>query len=85
MGDSSDRVSLSSSDGTEIESWNFPKTRPDDFLGEISHLEDLLADPARPSSLDLEHGTAVMEVALAAMASSDSGSPTNVESLRDSA
>ena len=83
MGDSSDRVSLLSSDGTEIESWDFPKTRPDDFRGEISHLEDLLADPTRPSSLDLEHGTAVMEVALAAMASSASGSPISVKSLWD--
>lgn len=85
MGDSSDRVSLSSSDGTEIESWDFPKTRPDDFLGEISHLEDLLAHPSNASSLDLEHGIAVMEVALAAIASSASGLPADVESLRDRA
>ena len=85
MGDSSDHVSLSSADGKKIESWDFPKTRPDDFFGEISHLEDLLAHPASASSLDLEHGIAVMEVALAAMASSASGVSANVESLRDSA
>lgn len=78
MGDSSDRVSLLSRDGDKVESWDFPKTRPDDFLGEISHLKDLLAEPSRESSLDLEHGIAVMEIALAAMESSASGAPAEV-------
>lgn len=85
MGDSSDRVSLLSRDGEEVESWDFPKTRPDDFLGEISHLKDLLAEPSGQSSLDLEHGIAVMEIALAAMESSASGAPAEVLSVTGNA
>jgi len=81
MGDSSDAVSLFAADGTVMETWDFPKTRPDDFRGEISHLEDLLQNPDLPSSLGLAQGLAVMEVALAAMESSDSGSVARVSKL----
>lgn len=81
MGDSSDKVTLESPAGEELESWDFPKTRPDDFLGEISHLEHLLNNPNDPSSLDLEHGVAVMEIALAAMASSGSEGASTVKHL----
>lgn len=82
MGDSSDSVSLIKSNGVPDENWAFPKTRPDDFIGEISHLEDLLREPGLPSSLDLNHGVEVMEVALAAIDSSRSKSVVPVSSLR---
>ena len=81
MGDSSDSVTLVSADGTQKNHWDFPKTRPDDFLGEITHLGDLLEKPEQPSSLDLEHGLSVMEVALAAMESSAVGTTASVSSL----
>jgi predicted dehydrogenase len=85
MGDSSDTVTLFAAAGTKKETWDFPKTRPDDFRGEISHLDDLLQNPGLPSSLDLAQGLAVMEVALAAMESSDSGSAAKVSKLRATA
>ena len=81
MGDSRDTVSLHKADGSERKNWDFPKTRPDDFLGEISHLEDLLAEPDRPSTLDLHAGLAVMEVAVAAIKSSESASTEHVETF----
>jgi len=70
MGDDSDSVLRLTPDGAPMSRWDFPKTRPDDFAGEIEHLGDLLADPAMASSLDLSHGLHVMEVALAAFESS---------------
>ena len=81
MGDSQDTVSTFTPDGREQESWDFPKTRPDDFLGEISHLEALLADPSRSSSIDLQAGISVMKIAFAALKSSESGSPADIATL----
>jgi len=81
MGDSSDSVTLLATDGTQKNHWDFPKKRPDDFLGEITHLGHLLEKPEQPSSLDLESGLRVMEVALAAMESSAVGATASVSSL----
>jgi len=81
MGDSRDSVLLLAADGSERQRWDFPKTRPDDFLGEISHLGDLLLELSLPSSLDLAQGLAVIEVALAAMESSAAGSTAQVSRL----
>ena len=81
MGDSNDAVTLVAADGTIKNHWDFPKKRPDDFSGEITHLGDLLRSPEQPSSLDLEHGLRVMEVALAAMESSAVGTTSSVSHL----
>jgi len=78
MGDSSDHVIHRSPDGKIIESWDFPKTRPDDFLGELSHLQDIWGHPNQPSPIDISHGVAVMDVILAAFESSRSGKPESV-------
>ena len=85
MGDSSDSVTLLAKDGSTKRCWDFPKTRPDDFAGEISHLEDLLAEPDQPSALDLREGLAVMEIVLAGLESSKSGSTERVASIGTSA
>lgn len=82
MGDSKDTVSLVGANGDGKETWEFPKTRPDDFLGEILHLGDLIQSPNLESSLDLDHGVEVMEVALAAIDSSESQSSVPIKRLR---
>lgn len=81
MGEVGDWVTLLTPDGTQMNHWDFPKNRPDDFLGEISHLGDLLESPSSPSLIDFEGGLHVMEVALAAMASSRTGAKVSVVSL----
>jgi predicted dehydrogenase len=81
MGDSSDTVSLLAANGNEEETWEFSKTRPDDFRGEISHLDDLIQSPDLGSSLHLDHGVEVMEIALAAIDSSQSQSHVPITRL----
>jgi len=49
------------------------KTRPDDFRGEIAHIEDVVKDPSLPSPLDLETGIDTMKVIVAALESSRQG------------
>ncbi len=78
MGDSSDRVEHRSTDGDVIEAWNFPKTRPDDFIGELVHLHSVWENPGTQSPIDLSHGVAVMDVILAAFESSQSGASASV-------
>lgn len=78
MGDSSDRVEHRSTDGDVIEAWDFPKTRPDDFIGELEHLHSVWANPGMESPIDLSHGVAVMDVILAAFESSQSGAAASV-------
>ena len=55
------------------------KTRPDDFRGEIDHIADLFADPARPSPLDLASGLATMCVIKAALESARTGRRVEVD------
>lgn len=57
----------------------FPKTRPDDFLGEITHIGQLLADPRLESPIDLEVGIATMRVIDAAVRSSREGRRMRVD------
>ena len=79
MGDSSDSVRLEMNESESIETWDFPKTRPDDFRGEIEHLGILLAQPSLVSSLDLTAGLQVMEVALAAFESAETGKSVDIK------
>lgn len=78
MADSEDKVSILTPDGSEKTTWTFPKIRPDDFRGEISHLGDLLQDPGMESPLDLNHGVEVLEVAVAAFESSRSDTAVSI-------
>ena len=73
MGDSSDRVEHRSPDGELVEGWDFPKTRPDDFIGELEHLRSMWESPEAVSPIGLLQGLAVMDVILAAFESSNSG------------
>ena len=73
MGDSSDRVEHRTTDGDVIDAWDFPKTRPDDFIGELGHLRSVWENPGMESPIDLTHGVAVMDVIFAALESSHSG------------
>jgi predicted dehydrogenase len=73
MGDSSDRVEHRSTTGELIEGWDFPKVRPDDFIGELEHLRSVWEDPTSESPIGLSEGLAVMDVILAAFESSRSG------------
>lgn len=82
MGSDSDSVTHRATSGELIESWNYPKTRPDDFEGEIAHLGELLANPTLESTLDLSHGLHVMEVALAAFESSATNRAISLETLK---
>jgi predicted dehydrogenase len=43
-----------------------PKTRPQEFVRELDHLEALLQNPTLPSPLDLSHGLAVIRLLIAA-------------------
>lgn len=79
MGDSSDRVELRSTRGELIEAWDFPKTRPDDFIGELEHLRSVWENPTSESRIGLPEGIAVMDVILAAFESSRSGAPQAVK------
>lgn len=72
MGDSSDRVEHRSLDGELVEGWDFPKTRPDDFIGELEHLRSVWESPTSESPIGLPEGIAVMDVILAAFESSRS-------------
>lgn len=78
MGDSADRVEHRSPAGDVIEAWDFPKTRPDDFIGELEHLRSVWEDPTTESPIDLSRGLGVMDVILAAFDSSQSGAPEPV-------
>jgi predicted dehydrogenase len=65
----SDAVFVSDSSG-EIHTSLFPKSRPDDFAGEIDHLGSLLEDPTQDSPISLRRGIETMLVIAAAYKSS---------------
>jgi predicted dehydrogenase len=79
MGDSSDRVEHRSTSGELIEAWDFPKTRPDDFIGELEHLRSVWENPTSESPIGLPEGLAVMDLILAAFESSGSGASEAVK------
>ena len=78
MGDAEDVVTLERFGSLSPQAWRFPKTRPDDFLPEIRHIGEILGNPVIPSPIDLEAGSSVMKVALAALESSETGQPSVV-------
>jgi predicted dehydrogenase len=78
MGDSSDRVEHRSPGGELVEGWDFPKTRHDDFIGELEHLRSVWENPTSESPIGLGEGLAVMDVILAAFESSQSGASASV-------
>lgn len=82
MGDSSDRVEHRSTGGDLVEAWDFPKTRPDDFIGELEHVQTVWENPTSESPIGLAGGLAVMDVILAAFESSRSGGSESVK-VRD--
>ncbi len=75
---SHDLVRLVRHDGKTLEQ-RVAKTRPDDFRGEIAHLEDVIADPSLPSPLDLSTGIETMKVIVAALESSRAGRLVRIE------
>ena len=79
MGDSSDRVEHRSTSGELIEAWDFPKTRPDDFIGELEHLKSVWENPKSESPIGLSEGLVVMDVILASFESSRSGASEAVK------
>ncbi len=52
--------------GGTVEELLFPKTRPDDFKGEIDHIEDLLTKQTVESPISIERGLETMLVLAAA-------------------
>ncbi len=65
-------------DGSELEE-RVKKTRPDDFRGELEHIDQLLRNPAEESPIDLAAGLATMQVIVAALASAREGRVMRVE------
>ncbi len=65
-------------DGDKREEW-VNKTRPDDFRGELEHVDRLLREPELPSPIDLEAGMATMQVLVAALISAREGRVVRVE------
>ena len=49
------------------------RTRPDDFRGELEHMDGLLSEPKSPSPIDLEAGLETMRVIVAALRSAREG------------
>jgi predicted dehydrogenase len=64
------RLVLHDRDGREA---RLPKTRPDDFRGEVAHLGELLLDRAQASPIGLDEGLDTMRVIAAALASARGG------------
>ena len=67
-----DLVRLVRHDGTVREE-RVRKTRPDDFRGELEHMDQLLAQPDLASPIDLAAGMETMQVIVAALESGRSG------------
>jgi predicted dehydrogenase len=64
-----DALKIVSTSG-EVKEQLFPKKRPDDFVGEIEHLSDLLDKPEQESPISLTRGIETMLVIAAAYQSS---------------
>ena len=56
-----------------------PKTRPDDFLGEINHIDELINNPSNKSPISLELGIECMKVIRSAFQSSLTGEKVRIE------
>ena len=81
MGERKDEVHLMGPSGELKNSWEFPKSRPDDFLPEVSHLGSLLSGQVTDSPISLEAGVSVMEVALSVLKSAETGSWEPIQEL----
>lgn len=68
--------------GGETEVTLIPKTRPDDFRGEVAHLGELLAGPPKDSPVSLERGLETMLVVAAALRSSDESRSVGIDHSR---
>ncbi len=67
-----------SASGGAWESSSFGKTRPDDFVAELRHVDDVLMK-GTPSPIDLEHGLDTMLVVAAAHLSQRAGSTVTID------
>jgi predicted dehydrogenase len=68
----------------EIEETLIAKTRPDDFRGEIEHIEGLLEGSVKDSPVSLERGLETMLVVAAALRSSEEGGVVSIDYSRAS-
>ncbi len=73
-----DRVVVYDEDGHESVT-NFEKTRPDDFIQEISHIEDHLNGRANQHHILLDRGIETMLVIMAALRSSQTKNRVNID------
>ena len=56
----------------------FPKTRPDDFLPEVNHINQLINSPEMNSPVDLEIGIKSMKIVEAAFKSFENNSEVKI-------
>jgi predicted dehydrogenase len=75
-----DTVSFYPKNG-ESKIFEIPKTRPDDFLPEIEHIEEIISNPERDSPLDIKFAVDTMRVIVAAMASSSFKSEVTIRDI----
>ncbi|TVS12332.1 MAG: gfo/Idh/MocA family oxidoreductase [Wenzhouxiangella sp.] len=73
-----DLVRLVEHDG-RVREERVAKTRPDDFRGELEHMNALLGQPQAPSPIDLDSGLETMRVIVAALRSAREGRTVRVE------
>ncbi len=77
------RTRLTGSDGAgQTLETRIPKTRPDDFRGEILHIAALLQDTRLDSPVSLERGLETMLVIAAAIRSSEEGRMVRIDYTR---
>jgi predicted dehydrogenase len=55
------------------------KTRPDDFMGEIDHIQDVLEGNVKASPISLEKGLDTMMVIAAAHSSHEKGKTVSID------
>jgi predicted dehydrogenase len=75
----SDAVIVSPSDGSEPETYEMAKTRPEDFIEELRHIDDLLNETGRDSPISLERGLDTMLIIAAAHLSEQRGSRVGID------
>ena len=60
----------------------FPKTRPDDFRGEIDHLDEMLQGGVKESPISFQHGVETMQIVAAAFRSQETGRTIGIDNDR---
>ena len=78
QGDKGDVVQLVALDG-KVEEFLFPKTRPDDFIREMEHIDGVLSGRLPNNSIGLEQGIATMRVIAAGYQASSAKIWTDVK------